>query len=266
MNPTEITNDPKSSPPTRSTLAIKSIRSNTNSRISESPQDIGRPTSVLHSAFPLGSTSYAAPTLRAARSTVIPTFTVPAARSTAAPPTFPENDVVFMSTVLADLSRNDVVELITLPAVPTWVPKGFSTASYLRSTLMEVLGSTPHPVRVARAAAEQLSSAQRNSVSMSALDLPDCFHRLSSEFPTYFPREPYSFWHLALCFILAAIRQFDSALYYAVYAPDSSYLALNYRRRRSRPRNSYSPPNSAAQRCPAFSRKRVRPHRPQRPT
>jgi len=28
---------------------------------------------------------------------------------------------------------------------------------------------------------------------MSALDLPDCFHRLSSEFPTYSPSDPFSF-------------------------------------------------------------------------
>jgi hypothetical protein len=225
MNPTDETIDPKSGPPTRSTLAFKSIRSNINNRISESPQDIGRPTSVLHSAFPLGSTTYAAPTLRAARSTVLPTLTVPAARSSAAPTSFLENDVVFLSTVLADLAQNDVVELITLPAVPTWVPKGFSTTSFLRSTLTEVLRSTPQPIRVARTAAELLSSAQRDSFHMSALDLPDCFHSLSSEFPTYSPDEPHSFWHLARGFLLVALRKFDAAFYYVTYHPRSLSLA-----------------------------------------
>ena len=212
--------DPPSTPPTRSRIAINKIRTNIPNRLQDSPQDFGRPTSVLHSVFPVESNFNAAPDLRAARPTALPT-TVPAARSNAAPISFSESDSFFMSTVLEDLAQRDVEDLISLPAVPTWVPKGYSTASFLRSTLREVLGSTSHPIRVARAAANLLSRAQRDSKPMSAIDLPDCFHRLSSEFPTYSPNDPTSFWHLVRGFLLVALRKFDAAFQATYPAPGS---------------------------------------------
>ena len=231
MNPTDNSNDPKSSPPTRSTLASKSIRSKFTSRISESPLDIGRPTSVLHSAFPMGLSSNAAPLLRAARSTALPALSASAASSTAAPPTYSSSDFFFVSTVLEEVAERDVVELITLPVAPSWVPKGYSTTSYLRTTIQDILGTTPHPIRVARAAAQVLNEIYQDSKLFTVSELPDCFHRLAPSFPTYNPDEPDSFWHLVRGFLLASIRRFDIAYFHPNFSPHTA--PGNYVRRRS---------------------------------
>jgi hypothetical protein len=218
MIPTNKSDDPLGSPAQlrpSSAINFKSIRlqreAPSNPSAIEDNHDTSRPTSVMYSAFQELSLSAASgQTARPTLPTILPTTTPQAARIYAAPSTITYRDSYFLSVVVANLSPDDVSDLITLSTAPSWVPKGYRTFSYVLAMLRDILRSDNSPVSTARAAVAILDLTILNSVPFSIASLPSPFHRLATAFPTYYPDDPTSFWNVMRDLLHSSLRKLDA--------------------------------------------------------